>query len=132
VHSTLLTQQFTLLKAVVRLGKSFYSVSFYFQLCFPCGTLLQSLQLENRRADSRCEENLKRNPCKSWNQTLSIRRVIVKIGFLKTESMRSLRCSPLPPPTPTPQKRTVVWAWEGCQELLKSCSDLNTHLHDHG
>lgn len=97
---TLLCDNFTLLKTVVRPGKSFCSVSFYVQLGFSHGTLLQSVQLENRRADNRCEDKLEGHPGKSWNWILSIRTVTVKIGILKTESMGNLASTPLPPPTP--------------------------------
>lgn len=95
---TWLSDNFTLLKAVVGPGKSFCSVNFYVQLCFSHGTLLQRVQLENRRADSRCEDKLEGHPGKSWNWILSIRTVIVKIGILKTESIGNLASTPLPPP----------------------------------
>lgn len=120
---TWLCDNFALLKAVVRPGKSFCSASCYVQLCFSHGTLLQSVQLENRRADSRCEDKLEGRPGKSWNWILSIRTVIVKIGTLKTESMGNLASTPLPPPTPALQKPTgfsmekresedsEIWRW---------------------
>lgn len=95
---TWLCDNFTLLKVVVRPGKSFFSVNFYVQLCFSHGTLLQSVQLVNRRADSRCEDKTEGHPGKSWNWILSIRTIIVKVGILKTESMGNLASTPLSPP----------------------------------
>lgn len=128
----LLCDNFTLLKAVVRPGKSFCSVSFYVRLCFSHGTLLQSVQLENRRADSRYEDKVEGHPGKSWNWILSIRTVIVKIGILKTESMGNLASTPLPPPTPALQKTIGFSMDKGDQKLPKSDIDLNTHICDHG
>lgn len=61
---TWLCDNFTLLKVIVGSGKCFCSANFYVQLCFSHETLLQSVQLENRRADSRCENKLEGHPGK--------------------------------------------------------------------